>query len=130
MRPFHFRLGSALLAALYLALPGGAFGVRACQHHDGVPTHAAAEASSEHAQHAGHHEAAAETEGTEPHGGCSCLDTCAAGTGLLLPSAPLAPLSTADRAVPAAFAACDDAPRAPRPDYFLPFPHGPPAIPG
>jgi hypothetical protein len=121
---------SVLLAAVYIAIPGGASGVRACAHHD------AAGVEQDHgvpgdAGHSHHGEAPAtsapETE-SEPHGGCSCLDACAAAAAVALPSPGITGTAATDHTLSTGYAAADS-PHVSRPDHFLPYPHGPPANP-
>ena len=116
------RLGSVLLALVYLALPGGLAGVRACAHHDA----AALQEPSAQDHHGGH--GAAEPDDA-PHGGCTCLDTCAAGdTVVLHPATVTAPAATPTAPAPRPSVAATS-PVPTRPPHFLPFANAPPAIP-
>jgi hypothetical protein len=89
------RLHGLLLAALYLAVPAGVFGVRPCAHHDGgtgaaetaTPAGAAAAAAEYDARgsHPGHsHEHAAGHEHDDDHG-CACVGPCSPVPALDLP---------------------------------------------
>jgi hypothetical protein len=138
-RPFRLRLGSALLAALYLALPGGAWGIRPCAHHDDLGAaeertrvHAAVAQGAvtahdaAHGGHAGHGETEAEPGAGDNHDVCSCLGVCATGSASAAPAAAdvRVALPTIE---PTGVRTASTAPFVARPPYFLPHQNGPPS---
>lgn len=139
LRSLRFRPVAALLALVYLALPGGAAGVRSCAHHDASAADEAEVAGHHSAGHADpapqnshsepDHTSPADDGEPEPHGGCSCLDACAAASADVIPG--YSPTRTAASVVEAAAVTIviAQAPHAARPDHFLPYPNAPPVIP-
>ena len=149
------RLRGLLLAALYLALPAGVFGVRPCAHHDGATTsadsetdpdgapHAAAActrsghaAQAGHGAHTGHAGHAAETgPGAEydhghEHGGCACIGACSPAGAFALPEAgPCEAVAGVEETVPSTVSvAGDDVVPSHLAPHVLPWALPPPVI--
>jgi hypothetical protein len=126
------RLIGGLLSAVYIALPGGAVGVRPCEHHGAAQAHADTDshaASAEHAKHAGHagHAEPAHAADHDEHGSCSCFGVCAPAGAVALAAAGYAPSSFEQLAEPRATAVPADAPRQRLVAFLLPWSTAPPS---
>lgn len=126
-------LGLTLLFGVSLA--SSAFGWHGCPHHaagrDDGPEHGTAAPSAPdaplsavlaHRHHdAGHH--------PDPRAGtCTCLGSCHAGAAPVLASHPGPAVAIDDDARTRSLEPPSRRIRHQRPAYFLPFPHGPPAL--
>lgn len=123
-------LGLALLFGASLA--SGAYGWHGCPHHGHGPSDAGSGAAAPTSPHsAGPHlevrgDDAGPHPGTAP-GACTCLGSCHAGASPVLASSPGVEVAAGVARAPAERATARR-PHHRRPAYFLPFPHGPPAL--
>jgi hypothetical protein len=123
------RIAAGLVAAFFLF--GGAehwFGLDPCPHHEAAVVGADGEAGSSghHAHHSGSSEAS--EPGSEEHGPCSCVGTCAAPPATAL---PVASTYAATVGIEHVEILASRAPELVAPQFvpfLLPYAHAPPSL--
>lgn len=136
MRRLLRQSGSLALTLLFgVSLASSAFGWHGCPHHDrgssdgsargARATESAGTSASRHARARRHETGQRE----RPRSGtCTCLGSCHAGAAPVLGSNPVLPVVVENEVRTRASRPPTNPPRYRRPAYFLPFPHGPPAL--
>ena len=118
-------LGLTLLFGVSLA--SSAFGWHGCPHHGGTPRGKDEPGASPVGQLDGPHPDAGHQPGPTS-GACTCLGSCHAGAAPVLASQPEGAPAAEDGTRARVARAPVRRIRQHRPAYFLPFPHGPPAL--